>query len=65
MPKTKTHSASKKRFSVSGGGKVLRRKGMKSHLLEKKSSKRKRGFRKMAGVADSDARGILRLLGKR
>jgi large subunit ribosomal protein L35 len=65
MPKTKTHSASKKRFRVTAGGKVMRRKGMKSHLLEKKSSKRKRGFRKMTGVAGSDTRGILRLLGKR
>ena len=65
MPKTKTHSASKKRFRVTAGGKVLRRKGMKSHILEKKSPKRKRGFRKMEGVAPSDTRGILRLLGKR
>ena len=52
MPKTKTHSASKKRFRVTAGGKVLRRKGIKSHILEKKSSKRKRGFRKMEGVSD-------------
>ena len=65
MPKTKTHSATKKRFSVSANGKVSRRKAMKSHILEKKSSKRKRGFRKMEGVAKSDTRGILRLLGKR
>jgi large subunit ribosomal protein L35 len=65
MPKTKTHSATKKRFRVSAGGKVMRRKAFKSHILEKKSSKRKRGYRKMTGVHDSDARGILRLLGKR
>jgi large subunit ribosomal protein L35 len=65
MPKTKTHSATKKRFRVTAGGKVMRRKGFKSHLLEKKSSKRKRGYRKMTGVAESDSRGILRLLGKR
>jgi len=65
MPKMKTHSASKKRFRVTGSGKVTRRKAFKSHLLEKKSSKRKRGYRKMAGVAASDVRGVLRLLGKR
>ena len=65
MPKTKTHSAAKKRFSVTARGKVLRRKGMKSHILEKKSPKRKRGFRKMEGVSQSDTPGILRLLGKR
>jgi large subunit ribosomal protein L35 len=50
---------------VTGSGKVTRRKAFKSHLLEKKSSKRKRGYRKMAGVAASDVRGVLRLLGKR
>lgn len=65
MPKMKTHSATKKRFRVTGSGKVMRRKAFKSHLLEKKSSKRKRGYRKMTGVAGSDVRGILRLLGKR
>jgi len=65
MPKMKTHSATKKRFRVTGSGKVTRRKGFKSHLLEKKSSKRKRGYRKMDSVAGSDVRGILRLLGKR
>jgi large subunit ribosomal protein L35 len=65
MPKVKTHSATKKRFRVSGGGKVMRRKAFKSHLLEKKSQKRKRGFRKMTGVHPSDVKGILRLLGKR
>jgi large subunit ribosomal protein L35 len=65
MPKTKTHSATKKRFRVSGGGKVMRRRAFKSHLLEKKSPKRKRGYRKLTGVHKSDARGVLRLLGKR
>ena len=65
MPKTKTHSASKKRFRLTAGGKVVRRKAFKSHLLEKKTSKRKRGFRKNDIVGQSDRREVLTLLGKR
>jgi large subunit ribosomal protein L35 len=65
MPKMKTHSATKKRFRVTGSGKVVRRHGMKSHLLEHKSSKRKRGFRKMYAVSEADSKGIKRLLGLR
>ena len=62
MPKTKTHSASKKRFRVTSSGKVVRRHGMKSHLLERKTAKRKRGFRKLYDVSPSDSKGIKRLL---
>jgi len=65
MPKTKTHSASKKRFRLTGTGKVVRRHGMKSHLLEHKSAKRKRGFRKTYDVSQADSKGIKRLLGLR
>ena len=65
MPKTKTHSATKKRFRVTGSGKLVRRHGMKSHLLERKTSKRKRGFRKTYDVSEADSRGIKRLLGLR
>ncbi len=65
MPKTKTHSASKKRFRVTGSGKVVRRHGMKSHLLERKTPKRKRGFRKVYDVSQADSKGIKRLLGLR
>src|ERR671930_28994 len=46
MPKTKRSSAAKKRFKVTGAGKLLRRHAMKSHNLEKKSAKRRRSFRK-------------------
>ena len=62
MPKMKTGKGAKKRFKVSGTGKLLRRHGMRSHNLEKKSSKRKRGFRKTYGVAPSDAKGVKKLL---
>ena len=64
MPKTKTHSGAKKRFKVSGAGKLLRRRAMKSHLLEKKSAKRKRSFRRDAAVAGSDAKNVKKLLGR-
>ena len=65
MPKMKTHSASKKRFRLSASGKVVRRKAFKSHILEKKTAKRKRGFRKNDLVGKSDRREVLTLLGKR
>ncbi|MDH4176685.1 MAG: 50S ribosomal protein L35 [Thermoleophilia bacterium] len=44
---------------------MLRRHAMKSHNLEKKSSKRRRGFRKEYEVASSDARSVSKLLGRR
>ena len=52
MPKLKTHSGAKKRFKLSKGGKVLRAKAYKSHILNKKTTKRKRNLRKTA-VADA------------
>ncbi len=64
MPKQKTHSAAKKRFKVTGTGKLLRRRGMKSHLLEKKSAKRKRRFRKDDAVHGADVRELKKLLGR-
>jgi large subunit ribosomal protein L35 len=65
MPKQKTHSGAKKRFKVTGSGKILRRHGMKSHILEKKSPKRKRAFRSDQPVAASDVKTVKRLLGLR
>lgn len=46
MPKMKTHRGAAKRFSLTGTGKVKRAKAYKSHILNKKSSKRKRNLRK-------------------
>ena len=63
MPKQKTHSGTKKRFKVTSSGRLLRRHGMKAHLLEKKSQKRKRGFRKLYEVSQEDTRDVKRLLG--
>ena len=64
MPKQKTNKAAKKRFKVTGGGKLLRRHAMKSHNLEKKSAKRKRAFGNDQAVASQDEREVKRLLGK-
>ena len=65
MPKQKTHSSAKKRFKVTGTGKLMRRHAMKSHNLERKSPKRKRAFGKDQPVAPENVRVIERLLGKR
>lgn len=51
MPKLKTHSGAKKRFKFSKTGKVIRAHANKSHILNKKTTKRKRGLRKTT-VAD-------------
>ena len=64
MPKTKRQSAAKKRLKVTGTGKLMRRRAMKSHLLEKKSAKRKRSFRKYVGVDESNVKSVKKLLGK-
>lgn len=55
MPKVKTHSSSKKRFSLTGTGKVKRSKAYKSHILTKKSTKRKRNLRKSTLASDANA----------
>ncbi len=63
MPKMKTSKGAKKRFKVTGTGKLLRRHGMRSHNLEKKSSKRKRDFGKSHPVAKVDVKAVKKLLG--
>jgi large subunit ribosomal protein L35 len=62
MPKLKTNSGAKKRFKLSKTGKVIRAKGFKSHLLESKSSKRKRGLRGTTGVSEGDTRRVKRMM---
>ena len=64
MPKQKTKRAAKKRFKVTGAGKLMRRHAMKSHNLEKKSAKRKRDFSNDQAVARADAREVNKLLGR-
>lgn len=65
MPKMKTSSAAKKRFRLSAGGKVLRRRAFRTHLLEHKSAKRRRVKRQAKEMAAADRTEALRLLGKR
>jgi large subunit ribosomal protein L35 len=61
----KTHRGSAKRFRVTGTGKIIRSKAYKSHILEKKSQKRKRNFRHETEIAKSDYKVIARSLGLR
>ena len=63
MPKMKTHKGTAKRFRTTGTGKIVRGKAFKSHILEKKSPKRKRGFRQETEVAPSDLKVVKRGLG--
>ena len=65
MPKMKTHSGAKKRFKLTGSGKLTRRHGMRSHILEKKTPKRKRAFRSDQPVAPADEKLVKGLLGLR
>ena len=63
MPKVKTNSSAKKRFKVTGTGKITFQKAFKRHILTKKSTKRKRAMRKDGVVADSNMHFVKRLLG--
>ena len=65
MPKMKTHRGSAKRFRVTGTGKIVRAKAYKSHILTKKSPKRKRNFRKETELAKADNKVVARNLGLR
>jgi large subunit ribosomal protein L35 len=63
MPKMKTHSGAKKRFKLTGSRKVTGRHAFTSHILEKKSPKRKRHLAEAARISDHDAPRIKRMLG--
>jgi len=62
MPKIKTHRGAAKRFSLTKSGKVKRAKAYKSHILNKKSTKRKRNLRKGTFIADVEAKNIRQLI---
>lgn len=62
MPKTKTNSGARKRFKITGSGKVKRFRAYKSHILTKKHPKRKRRLRKGTLVSASEQGRIKRLL---
>ncbi len=62
MPKLKTKSAAAKRFKKTGTGKLKRMKAYKSHILTKKSSKRKRNLRKAAMTDSTNEKTIKTIL---
>ena len=63
MPKMKTHKGAAKRFKVTGSGKVKRYKAFKSHILTKKSPKRKRNLRRAGLIAtNGEQKRIKRLI---
>ena len=62
MPKMKTNRGAAKRFKATGSGKIVRNKAYASHILTKKTTKRKRGLRKSDLVDDSNIKGIKRIL---
>ena len=64
MPKQKTHSGAKKRFKITGTGKIVRRRAMKGHLMQGKSKKVKRDFDKDIAVAKADIPNVKKLLGR-
>jgi large subunit ribosomal protein L35 len=63
MPKMKTDSGAKKRFKITGTGKIRRRKAFRGHLMEKKSSTRARRLGRETDVAPADRPQVKRLLG--
>jgi large subunit ribosomal protein L35 len=63
MPKMKTHSGAKKRFKVTGTGKIMRRQVNRNHILEKKPSKRMRRLAGELEVTNGDRDRIRRQLG--
>ena len=62
MPKMKTNRGAAKRFKLTGSGKIKRSKAFSSHILTKKSTKRKRGLRQAGLVDASNLKGIRKIL---
>jgi len=62
MPKLKSNSGAKKRFSLTKKGKLKRAKAYKSHLLERKSQKRKRGLRGTTISSDAEIKKVKRMI---
>ena len=62
MPKMKTNRGAAKRFKVTGTGKIVRSKAYSSHILTKKTTKRKRNLRKSDLVDETNLKGIKQIL---
>ncbi|MBJ2167286.1 MAG: 50S ribosomal protein L35 [Muribaculaceae bacterium] len=63
MPKMKTNSGAKKRFALTGSGKIKRKHAFKSHILTKKTKKQKRNLTHFGTVAHVDEGNVKELLG--
>jgi large subunit ribosomal protein L35 len=64
MPKMKTHSGARKRFKITGSGKLMHRRANRNHLLEHKSSTRTRRLANEEAMAAPDAKKAKKLLGR-
>jgi large subunit ribosomal protein L35 len=64
MPKNKTHSGAKKRFKVTGSGKLIKERANKRHLLEHKSSRRTRRLSVEQVLSPADTKKANKLLGR-
>lgn len=62
MPKTKTKRAAAKRFKMTGNGELKRSKAFKSHILTKKTTKRKRNLRKAAMTDETNLKNMKKIL---
>ena len=62
MPKMKTNRGAAKRFKTTGSGKIVRNKAFSSHILTKKTTKRKRGLRKSTLVDTTNQKQVARLI---
>ena len=62
MPKMKSKSSAKKRFQLTGTGKIKRKHAYKSHILTKKSTKRKRNLTYFAIVDKTDVNNVKKML---
>jgi len=62
MPKLKTHRGAAKRFKRTAGGKIKREKAYKSHILTKKTTKRKRGLDMPGLVSKADQKRVERMI---
>ena len=62
MPKMKSNRGAAKRFKTTGSGKLRRSKAFRSHIMTKKSAKRKRNLRKSGLVDSTNVRGVRRML---
>ena len=62
MPKVKTKSGAKKRFKLTGTGKIKRKHAFKSHILTKKETKQKRNLTHTGLVAKSDEKNVKKML---